>query len=67
MIKKGRVSCRGARKLMHLFMNEHQGNKHGGPSNAETYYTLHGWKCGYGAGAGGCYRRGARVQAGWVP
>lgn len=66
VLKKGRVTCRGARKLMHLFLNEGQGIKHGGPSSAETYYTLYGWKCGTGAGGGGCKRRGARVQAGWV-
>jgi hypothetical protein len=66
--KKGRVTCRGARKLMHLFLNEGQGVKHGGPSSAETYYTLYGWRCGTGAGGGGCVRhRGRdRTQAYWV-
>lgn len=37
--------------------------RHGGPSNAETYYTLNrfpGWRCGTGAGGGGC-RNGARI------
>jgi len=29
--KKGRVTCRGARKLMRLFLVEGQGKKHGGP------------------------------------
>lgn len=67
--KKGKVTCRGARKLMHLFLNEGQGVKHGGPSSAETYYTLYGWRCGTGAGGGGCTRRGGRdrTQAYWVP
>jgi hypothetical protein len=66
--KKGKVTCRGARKLMRLFLNEGQGVKHGGPSSAETYYTLYGWRCGTGAGGGGCTRRGGRdrTQAYWV-
>jgi hypothetical protein len=67
--KKGKVTCRGARKLMHLFLNEGQGEKHGGPSSAETYWTLYGWRCGTGAGGGGCTRDGGRdrTQAHWVP
>jgi hypothetical protein len=67
--KKGKVTCRGARKLMHLFLNEGQGKKHGGPSSAETYWTLYGWRCGTGAGGGGCTRHGGRdrTQAYWVP
>jgi len=66
--KQGSVTCRGARKLMHLFLNEGQGVKHGGPSSAETYYTLYGWRCGTGAGGGGCTRAGGRdrTQAYWV-
>jgi len=33
-----------------------------------TYWTLYGWKCGTGAGGGGCSRPGGRrVQAWWVP
>ena len=65
--KKGSVSCRGARKLMHLFLNERQGSKRGGPYGYNTYWVLYGWKCGTGAGGGGCKRRGARTLAEWVP
>lgn len=66
--KKGRVTCRGARKLMRLFLVEGRGRKHGGPYGYNTYWTLYGWKCGTGAGGGGCSRPGGRrVQAWWVP
>jgi len=65
--KKGSVSCAGARKLMHLFLNERQGSKRGGPYGYNTYWVLYGWKCGTGAGGGGCKRRGARTLAEWVP
>jgi len=64
--KKGRVTCRGARKLMNLFLNEGQGEEHGGPYQYQKYWTLYGWRCGTGAGGGGCVRRGARTQAIWA-
>lgn len=35
--------------------------RHGGPSEAQSYYTIKGfpgWRCYQGAGAGSCIRRG---------
>ena len=63
--KKGHVSCKKARKLMNDFLNKHKGKKHGGPAQYQTYYTLGHWKCGTGAGGGGCTHKhpSARVEA----
>lgn len=65
--KKGHVTCRGARKLMRLLFDG-EGTKHGGPAGYQTYYTLFGWKCGFGAGGAGCirHRRRDQVLANWV-
>ncbi len=45
-----------------------RGTKHGGPAGYQTYYTLYGWKCGFGAGGAGCirHRRRDQVLANWV-
>jgi hypothetical protein len=67
VINRGAVSCRLARNVLRDFMSG-KGIKHGGPSSAETYWTLRGWKCGTGAGGGGCIRHGPtyRTARDWI-
>lgn len=58
---KGPVKCRNAKELGRSFSSLKGFKKHGGPYVANTYYTSRrwpGWKCGYGAGGGGCTKRG---------
>jgi hypothetical protein len=66
--RKGSVSCRKARSVIRQFLDEHKGKKHGGPYGYNTYWTLGHWKCGTGAGGGGCTRKHprARVQGIWT-
>ncbi|HEY1358734.1 MAG TPA: hypothetical protein VGF21_10550 [Thermoleophilaceae bacterium] len=61
--RKGKVSCKKARKLMKQFLVQHKGKKHGGPAQYQTYYTLGHWKCGSGAGGGGCKRKHPKARA----
>lgn len=56
-IVKGSVRCRTARRILRAFFSG-KGVKHGGPSNAQTYWTLGRWRCGTGTGGGGCIRGG---------
>jgi hypothetical protein len=60
-IARGRVSCREARKVLKAFLNG-KGKKHGGGSEATTYWTVYGWRCGYGTGIA-CTRGGTRRKA----
>jgi hypothetical protein len=58
-IEKGRVTCHTARMVLRAFLSG-QGKLHGpthGPAYKQ-YWTLYGWRCGHGAGGGGCIRRG---------
>ena len=66
-VERGPVSCRTARRVLRRFLAG-GGVKHGGPSSAETYWTLGRWKCGTGAGGGGCIRGGRtfRTARDWV-
>lgn len=68
-VRRGHVRCRTARHVMRAFLSGH-GRMHGpkdGPA-AKQYWTLRGWKCGHGAGGGGCVRRHSRqaIEAVWV-
>lgn len=56
-VQRGPVRCRTARRVLRRFLAG-GGVKHGGPSSAQTYWTLGRWKCGTGAGGGGCIRGG---------
>jgi hypothetical protein len=63
-VARGRVSCHTARKVLRAFMRG-RGRMHGpkdGPAYRQ-YWTLYGWKCGHGAGGGGCTRDGRRIYA----
>jgi hypothetical protein len=66
-IQQGPVSCPRARNVMRaLFAG--RGKLHGpenGPASRQ-YWTLHGWRCGFGAGAGECTRHGRSIGASWV-
>jgi hypothetical protein len=55
------LSCRSATAVIKAFWGpENQITHHGGPSEAQSYYTINGfpgWRCTQGAGAGSCVRR----------
>lgn len=62
-VRAKRAPCRGARRLARHLYGRIGTRRHGGPSNAEAYYTLKafpGWRCGIGAGGAGCKKRGGR-------
>jgi hypothetical protein len=53
------VSCRTATGVIQAFWSGHGVTQHGGPSDAQSYWTIvawPGWRCGQGAGAGSCTR-----------
>jgi hypothetical protein len=53
------VSCRTATSVIRAFWSGRGVTQHGGPSDAQSYWTLAawpGWRCGQGAGAGSCSR-----------
>ncbi len=59
----GHVSCQTATGVIRAFWSGHGVTHHGGPSDAQSYWTLKnwpGWRCGQGAGAGAC-TRGQRI------
>lgn len=63
-VLKGHVRCRTARRVLRDFLNG-GGTMHGPPSGpaADQYWTLPGgWKCGHGAGGGGCIRGGRNYK-----
>jgi hypothetical protein len=56
-IVRGRVTCKGARKVLRAFMSG-RGKKHGSGPEANLTWTVFGWTCGHGTGGGGCIRHG---------
>jgi hypothetical protein len=71
-VYKGNASCAEARKVIHALYGGHRGRPYcehtdsscrdGRPEDlANTYWIVDGWKCGVGAGGGGC-SRGTRNQ-----
>lgn len=61
-IDRGRVSCGTARHVLRgLF--DGRARRHGGPANYQTYYTLYGWRCSFGAGAAFCSRSRDEISA----
>jgi hypothetical protein len=58
-VLNGGVSCRTATGVIRAFWSGLGVIQHGGPSDAQSYWTLAawpGWRCGQGAGAGSCTR-----------
>lgn len=58
-VYNGHVNCSTATRVIKAFWNG-KGVHHGGPSDAQSWWTLRGlpgWRCGQGAGAGSCTRR----------
>lgn len=56
----GHVSCPTATGVIRAFWSSHGVVHHGGPSDAQSYWTLKawpGWRCGQGAGGGACTHR----------
>jgi hypothetical protein len=61
------VACGRARKVLRALFSG-KGKLHG-PKNGPAYrqyWTVYGWRCGFGAGAGGCTRHGRSIFATWV-
>jgi hypothetical protein len=56
-IEKGHVRCRRARSVLRNFLAG-KGERHEGRDQAHTYVIIGRWRCGYGAGGGGCIRHG---------
>jgi hypothetical protein len=53
------VSCHAATGVIQAFWSGKGIARHGGPSDAQSYWTLAawpGWRCGQDAGAGSCTR-----------
>jgi hypothetical protein len=53
------ASCKTATGVIRAFWSGRGVTQHGGPSDAQSYWTLSawpGWRCGQGAGAGSCSR-----------
>lgn len=64
--KEGEVSCADAEDLAQDFVADRDRVEHRGESAATTYYTFPqwpGWKCGTGAGGGGCMN--GSIQVTW--
>jgi hypothetical protein len=64
-VSNGHVSCATATGVIHAFWSGHGVVRHGGPSDAQSYWTLNawpGWHCGQGAGADAC-TRGPQIAA----
>jgi hypothetical protein len=58
-VLNGGVSCRTATGVVRAFWAGKGVTQHGGPSDAQSYWTLAawpGWRCGQDAGAGSCSR-----------
>jgi hypothetical protein len=57
-------SCSTARRVLHTFMGG-GGVAHGGPAAYQQWWSVAGWRCGYGAGGGACLRSvsGRRARA----
>jgi hypothetical protein len=61
-IKRGRVTCHTARKVLRRFLSGH-GKQHGDGTTANTYWQLGHWRCAHGAGGGGCIRHGHNYKS----
>jgi hypothetical protein len=60
-ISRGGVVCATARRVLREFMGG-GGVEHGGPSAAQMVWSLGRWRCGFGAGGGGCIRGGSNTM-----
>ncbi len=63
-VSRGRTACRTARRILDDFLRG-KGQMHG-PASGPSYlqwWAVGGWRCGYGAGGGGCSHHGARIIA----
>jgi hypothetical protein len=66
-VARGHVRCHRARHVLHDFFNG-RGTMHG-PANGPAYkqwWAVDGWRCGYGAGGGGCSRGRKLIIAEWA-
>lgn len=61
--REGKVTCKTGKKIGRSFITDgDEWESHGGPAAYQTHYThpdFPGWRCGTGAGGGGC-RKGSR-------
>lgn len=64
-VEAKRVRCKKAKRIDKAFFKRDGTVEHGGPANYQRYWTLSafpGWRCGTGAGGGGC-RKGKRYTS----
>lgn len=57
---EGNATCQPGRRLAKQFFLRRGFTEHGGPAQFQIYYTSpnwSGWRCGTGAGGGGCTKR----------
>jgi hypothetical protein len=66
VVRRGRVRCGEARKIMRLFLSGH-GVRHGTGPLVGVTWTLDGWTCGYAAGGGGCSKHHDLVEGYELP
>ncbi len=64
-VESGHVSCGTARGMLGRLLAG-GGVQHGGPYAYQEWWTLDGWRCGFGAGAASCERAGATISTEWV-
>lgn len=54
----GNVSCKRAKRVAYSFyFNHDKWDQHGTGGLADIYWSKGAWRCGYGAGGGGCTRQ----------
>jgi hypothetical protein len=70
LVSNQNVSCTRAITVVRSFLSFLPKRHHGGKSTLESFWTLPsqpGWRCGYGAGGGGCERGKERAGFFTVP
>jgi hypothetical protein len=58
-VSRGSVSCETGRRVLGKFMGG-GGVKHGGQYAYQQWWSIGDWRCGFGAGAGGCSRAASK-------
>jgi hypothetical protein len=66
-IHKGPVSCGEAQSILRTFFSG-GGVEHGSGAEYKRTWTIGNWRCGHGAGGGGCIRGGSNTEnaSSWI-
>jgi hypothetical protein len=68
-VLRGPVKCRTAKHVLRAFFSG-KGKQHGPPSGGllQQWWTVDGWRCGYGAGGGACIRgsKSYKTAPNWI-